>query len=381
MDKLPTRPPSATETALRLRVSVPAQPWQLAPSLILRGASIASDRPSRREFLIGAGSLLVLGAAGCGSGEEAGRDETTSSGTRTIEHKYGRTEIKGMPERIVTVGLTEQDYALALGVAPVGVREWFGDHPGALWPWAQDELGDEPLPEVLPVEELNFEQIAALETDLILGVNSGLTEQEYETLAEIAPTVAQPKGHADYGAPWQEITRVVGHALGRSEQAEGLISPIEERFERARAEHPEFEDSTGLLATSIEGTVYVYAEGPTPRFLTSLGLEVPPAAAELFSGDDRAPVQLSLERLDLLNAADVLVLGLYGAEEASVATKPIYQQLDVAQEGRDIFLDVNEPLAGALSFSTVLSLSFLLDGLVPQLAAAVDGEPGTGVTS
>ncbi len=53
------------------------------------------------------------------------------------------------------------------------------------------------------------------------------------------------------------------------------------------------------------------------------------------------------------------------------------------KEGRDIFLDVNDPLAGALSFSTVLSLPFLLDELVPQLAAAVAGGSATeaGTTS
>ena len=335
-------------------------------------------RLTRREFLVGAGSLLFLGVAGCAGGGEAGNSgETTSDGMRTIEHKYGSTEISGMPRRVVSVGLTEQDYVLALGVAPVGVREWFGDYPGALWPWAREKLGDEPLPEVLPVEELNFEQITALEPDLIFGVNSGLTEQEYETLAEIAPTIAQPKGYADYGAHWQEITRVVGRALGRSKQAEELIQPIEERFERARAEHPEFEDSTGLLATSIEGAVYVYAEGPAPRFLTSLGLELPPTAAELFSDDDRAPVQLSLERLDLLDAADVLVLGVYGAEEASVAAKPVYQQLDIAQEGRDILLPETSLVNGALSFGSVLSLPIALDEMAPRLAAAIDSDPDT----
>jgi iron complex transport system substrate-binding protein len=33
----------------------------------------------------------------------------------------------------------------------------------------------------------------------------------------------------------------------------------------------------------------------------------------------------------------------------------------------------------ALNFSTVLSLPFAIDGLAPQLAAAVDGDPATTV--
>lgn len=123
-------------------------------------------------------------------------------------------------------------------------------------------LGDAPLPTVLPRKQLDYEQIAALDTDLILGVNSGLTEQEYQTLSGIAPTVAQVRGYAAYGAPWQEIARVVGRALGRSQQAEDLIAPIETRLQRARGQLPAFATSTGVLASSIEGTLYVYAEAP-----------------------------------------------------------------------------------------------------------------------
>ena len=44
-------------------------------------------------------------------------------------------------------------------------------------------------------------------------------------------------------------------------------------------------------------------------------------------------------------------------------------------KGRDIFLDGT--LSAALSFSSVLSLPYVLDELVPQLAAAVDGDPET----
>lgn len=334
---------------------------------------------TRRGFLIGAAGLAVLAPYGCG-GDGGSGGETSSAGTRTIEHKYGTTEISGTPERVVTVGLTEQDYVLAFGLAPVGVREWFGGYPGALWPWAREKLGDEPLPEVLPVEELNFEQIAALETDLILGVNSGLTEDEYGTLSEIAPTVAQPKGYADFGAPWQEITRMVGRALGQEERAEELIPPIEERFEKARSEHPEFEGSTGLLASTIDGAFYIYAEGPAPRFLRTLGLELPDRAAEQFSGENREPVQISLEKLGILES-DVLTLGLYGTDKAKLADIEVYQALDTVKEGRDIPMPELSLANGSLSFGSVLSLPVALDEMVPRISAAIDGDPGTEVES
>ena len=79
------------------------------------------------------------------------------------------------PERVVTVGVTEHDTVLALGVLPVGVTDWYGDQPFATWPWAQDELGAAE-PEVLVVRPTgsSYERIAALEPDLIIGTNAGL---------------------------------------------------------------------------------------------------------------------------------------------------------------------------------------------------------------
>ncbi len=187
--------------------------------------------PTRREFLIGAGSLLVLG--GCG-GEGAG-DEEASGGTRTVEHKHGSTEVPAVPERVVTVGLSDHDYVLALGFEPVGVTDWYGGYPHATWPWAQDELGDA-TPEVMPRnnDEFDFEKIAALEPDLIVGMYSGMTQDDYETLSEIAPTVAQSGEYPDYGMPWQATTRMAGRALGRRERAERSTSPPASAYPKNR---------------------------------------------------------------------------------------------------------------------------------------------------
>ena len=46
-------------------------------------------------------------------------------------------------------------------------------------------------------------------------------------------------------------------------------------------------------------------------------------------------------------------------------------------EGREIFMGQLE--AGAFSFGSVLSLPYLLDIMVPQIEAAIDGDPATEV--
>src|SRR5215203_3716199 len=65
-------------------------------------------------------------------GDAATAEATTAAGAAfplEVEHALGVTEVPAEPERVVTVGVTEQDVVLALGVTPVGVTEWYGEQP------------------------------------------------------------------------------------------------------------------------------------------------------------------------------------------------------------------------------------------------------------
>lgn len=70
--------------------------------------------------------------------------------------------------------------------------------------------------------ELNFEKIASLRPDLILGMTSVMSGGDYEKLAKIAPTVADSKKYPDFSTPWQELARTAGQALGEADRAEKL---------------------------------------------------------------------------------------------------------------------------------------------------------------
>lgn len=298
---------------------------------------------------------------------------TTAAFPVTIEHKYGSTTITETPQRIVTVGLTDHDALLALGIVPVGTSEWFGGYPGSIWPWAQDELealGGE-VPTAVGGESINFEAIAALQPDLILALYSGVTQEEYDLLTQIAPTVAQPEAYVDYGIPWQELTVAVGKAVGQATEAEALVSDVEAQFAQVQVDHPEFTNATSIVATPWQG-IWVYGDQDVRgRFLTMLGFQLPAGLQEVtgteFGGN------LSMERADLL---DVDVIIWLDAEEAEGELGgPVYQSLPVHTEGREVHLSsYNDPLGGATSFVSVLSLPFLLEGLAPQLADAMDGQ-------
>jgi iron complex transport system substrate-binding protein len=358
-------------------------------------------RPARLVAVLAALAVLAGATGACGSGDDDGSDGADggdSGGTAAaagttepappsdapafpveIEHTYGATTIEQAPERIVTVGLTDHDPVLALGQAPVGVTDWFGEHPYAAWPWAQELLGDAEPTIVGDTTGTNFEQVAALQPDVIIGLYAGLTEQDYETLSAIAPTVAQPGDYVDFGIPWQEQTRTVGRILGRAAEADALVQAVEDKFAAARADHPEFEGATGVVATPYQGTISVFApQDVRGRFLDGLGFVPIDELADL-AGDDFS-AELSMEQTELLDAdALVWILDDIEANLASLHEEPLYSRLAVVDEGREVPVANLSELGGATTFQTVLSVPVLIDGLVPMLAAAVDGDPATPV--
>jgi iron complex transport system substrate-binding protein len=295
----------------------------------------------------------------------------------TVEHKYGSTTVDSEPLRVVSVGYTDQDFLLALGVTPVGIRDWYGDQPFGTWPWAQDELGSAE-PALLVDEELSFEQVAALEPDLIVGISSGMTEEQYDTLSKIAPTIAQPGEFVDYGTPWQEQTLMTGAALGKPAQAEELVADIESQFAQVRDEHPEFTDATAAVAFYFDDQPGAYAsQDGRSRVMTDMGFTIPQAFDDL--AGDSFFASFSAEQIDLLDTDVIVWIGGDELTIASLVESPLRAGMAAVQAGREVFLDVE--LGGAFSFGSPLSLPYLLDKLVPELALAVDGDPATVVPS
>lgn len=291
----------------------------------------------------------------------------------TIEHKFGSTTITEAPQRVVSIGFSEQDPLLALGVIPVAVRYWYGDESNAIFPWAQDEAnGAQPVVLNMPFGGLNYEAILALEPDLISAVDSGITQEEYDALSQIAPTIAQLPEYIDFGMPWYETTRLIGAAVGKSDQAEALISNVEGLFAEAREQNPQFAGKEIVVAYNYgEDHTYGYYSDQDirGRFFAQLGFVVPDELNEIAGESFYADI--SLERIDLFEADVLIFVGLQFAEggREAIEADPIISQLDVVQEGRVVYIPSGYD--DALQFSTVLSLEYALEGVLPELQAVI----------
>jgi iron complex transport system substrate-binding protein len=150
------------------------------------------------------------------------------------------------------------------------------------------------------------------------------------------------------------------------------VADLEGRFLSIRDRHPAWQGRTVAVSTYRKGggTFGFFAsQDPRSRFFTSLGFTVPEALDDSAGGKFFGEV--SAERLPLLDA-DLVVwdqLTYVDGGKAAIVADPLVAQMRSAREGRQIFLEGD--LENAFAFNSVLSLPFVLDGVVPMLDAAL----------
>ncbi|TCO62642.1 iron-siderophore ABC transporter substrate-binding protein [Actinocrispum wychmicini] len=316
-------------------------------------------------------SVLVLAACGTKAVKDTPAASTGGAFPVTIEHKFGSTTIKSEPKRIVLVGFTEQDSLLALGVVPVATTDWLGRYESAINPWSLDKLGNSPKPVMLTDKDgPQYEKIASLRPDLILGIYAGLNQEQYTKLSQIAPTVAQPSAYADYGVPWQEATETIGKIVGKSAEADKLVADTEARIAKARQDNPKFNGASAVMATMWEGYFVYGRQDPRSRFLSSLGFTLPTNLDKVIG--DKFGVSISKEQVDLLDQR-VAIWVVTDAEQTrrQLDADPLYTSLNVAKQKHDVLIDDKTDYGSAMSFISVLSIPYLLDHLVPDLSKAL----------
>lgn len=293
----------------------------------------------------------------------------------TIETRYGKAVIPQRPKRVISLGYTSHDFILALGVKPIALRHWYGDHPKGVWPWAEPLLEDA-QPQVM-WGNINIEQIASLKPDLIVAIMSGITPDEYRFLNKIAPTLVGPPGSGAFNTSWQTQTRMLGKALGEVKKSEQIIRNIDNRLAKIRKQHPEWEGKSAVM--SWAGSPIVIASfDPRAQLLASLGFRTPAFIDELV--DERSEFHATISEEMLLKLdADVLLWVDVGDNRTRLRNLPLRRTLRAWREGREIYLDA--ALSAAFSHVSPLSIMQALDELVPLLEQAADGNPNTQVRS
>lgn len=294
---------------------------------------------------------------------------------RTVPHALGATTIDAPPKRVVSIGLHEQDFLYAQGIAPVGVHEWFGNYPHATWIWAEEARKTlNAAPAVQNGFEVDIEWVYAQEPDLIVASFFNLSQSDYQLLSGIAPVIASPEGYPVWSAPWEAELRLIAQATGTEARAETVIAGIDERIGKLAAENPEFSGKTATIGFFAEDHFVGYrTDAGGNLLLRELGLGTPPEFDNLVQPNGQFSV--SPERIDLFELDAVLWLVDPGTAQR-IRDMPVYRETRLAREGRSIWADPE--LTGALSFMSPLSIPYALDRIAPLLHMALDGDPAAG---
>ncbi|GAA1441504.1 iron-siderophore ABC transporter substrate-binding protein [Nocardiopsis tropica] len=339
---------------------------------------------SHRFTALTAAAVTVLTLAACGAQpeeEEAAAEGGSGEYPIVIEHALGTTTIEEQPERVASVNWANHEVPLALGVVPVGMAEAnFGDDDDdGVLPWVDeklDELGAETPVLFDENDGIDFEAVADTQPDVILASYSGLTQEDYDTLSDIAPVVAYPEG--PWATSWRDIIRLNSQAIGLAEEGDQLIADLEQEIADVVAQYPQLEGKSAMFMTHVDPTdvsqVGFYTTHDTRTlFFEDLGLETPGSIAELSAGTDQFSLSQSTEQIDAFDDVDIITG--YGDDTGELLellqSDPLLSKMPAVERDSVYLLPGSSPLATAAN-PTPLSISWVLEDYVAALAEAAD---------
>ncbi|MEU8778367.1 iron-siderophore ABC transporter substrate-binding protein [Streptomyces sp. NPDC048606] len=350
--------------------------------------TVRMDSWRRPAALLSAAALGFGLLTGCGSGSEDKGDkksDTKGDGTPaaaagafpvTVEHAFGSTKVTKAPQRVVSVGYTDDQNILAFGIKPVGMVDQYPNPPGTTpdintqWPWVKDKWGDT-RPEVVMNNGdsgPNYEKIAALRPDLIVAVYSEIDQAAYDKLSKIAPTVGRTKAEKEpFSAPWQDNAVHIAKALGQEAKGQEMVKGIEGKLEAARKANPEFAGQTAVALSWYKDSVAPFTTTDVRgRLVTGIGFKGQTEIDKIAGG--KFYTTLSPERMDLIDVDRLFVISDKADQEA-LKKSELFNNLSAVKNGKvSYLLDSEGPAVGAaISQGTLPSLPYAIDELVKSV--------------
>ena len=335
---------------------------------------------------LAAASLLVAALTGCSTGSTSADTAAEPTATTTadadafpvtIEHALGETTIESEPSRVATLGWTDHDHALALGVVPVGATKitWGGNEAGST-EWfdaAIEEAGAEAPVRYDDADGAPIDEIAELAPDLILATNSGVTEEEYAKLSKIAPVVAYPEN--PWTTNWQTSLEMVGEALGRTALAEDVAADTQATIDEAAEANPELQGAEliyGYLAATDLSTIGMYApEDPRVSILRDFGMVDAPAVAEAIKPGEFYGMVSAEKASDL--ESDVFLTWVDSPDSVeTISNDKLLGKIPAIAEGH-WYAETDKANAMASTNPTPLSIPVIVSDFLPHVVEAITG--------
>ncbi len=295
-----------------------------------------------------------------------------------IEHAFGKTVIESKPERIATVQWANHDVALALGVVPVGFSEAnFGVQDGSgLLPWTTErleELGEKNPNVFRDTDGLDFEAISDSNPDVILAAYSGITQEDYDLLSQIAPVVPYPK--APWATTWREQVLYNAKGMGMEKEGEQLIQDTEQLIQEKLEGYSQIKDKkvvwTNFSAQDLS-QLHIYTPvDARVSFLYELGMEYPDSIKEQITEPNSYSLKLSAENVEALYDADIIIGYGDDALLATLQADPLIGQIPAIKRGSVAFINSDSPIVAA-GTPNPLSIAYTIDEYLALIGSAFD---------
>ena len=341
-----------------------------------------------KKIIMMIASLLLITAVftGCGAAPKEEAPEIPASGDEvsqedvlypmTIQHAFGETVLEKKPEKIATISWGNQDVPLALGVVPVGVSMAnYGVTDGSgLLPWTKDafkSLGVESPVLFDDVAGLNYEAIYKVAPDVILASYSGITQEEYDLLSEIAPVV--PYQNMPWQTFWRDQITENSEAIGMKEEGEALVKDLENLITEKLKTYPELTGKSAAFfyfSPQDLSKFYIYLPAdPRAAYLEDLQMVLPESVKKLQEENKSFAVELSAENVDLLQDVDLVIT--YGTEGLleTLQNDPLIGTMEAVKRGSVVIIEDGTPLA-ASGTPSALSIPATIDEYLKLMSDA-----------
>lgn len=315
-------------------------------------------------------AMMLMVLAACSGGESAEQPaEETAAEPVTIQGTNGEVTLDAPAEKVVALEWTYAEDLLAVGVQPAGMADIdsYKDYVN-IEPQLAESVAD-----VGGRQEPNLEAIAALEPDLIIGVDFRHTAM-LEQLEAIAPTVIfNPYPEDESIDLYQEMETTfneIAKAVGKEAEAEQVLADVEAKYEEAAAEieSANLQTKDFILTLAYSGPQAPEIRVFTPNSMASIILE------KIGLNNVHEP-----EKFEVFGSSTFNVEGLVQYEDANylytvpdedniyenqLKGNPVWENLNFVQEGRTFDLGPDTWLYGG-----PLSAKTLVDQVVDTMVA------------
>ncbi|MCR1954427.1 ABC transporter substrate-binding protein [Clostridioides mangenotii] len=260
-------------------------------------------------------SMLAIGCSNSSSNSE--KESEGEAKTRTVKTIKGDVEVPANPKRIV-VNFYQGDL-LALGVKPIATEKAEGEVA------FKNELDD-----VATIDKWEPEEVMALDPDLLIVTS----EEDYEKLNKIAPTILIPFGEFST----EERVTLLGDAVGKQEEAKKVLDNFSNKVEdsKDKLDKAGVMDKTFTLLESHSGKTWIYGNKygrGGEIFYDYLDLKAPAVIEkEIIDADQYR--EISLEALPEY-CGDYVINSTWGGKD-TLSNNDVWNNTTAVKEGRVI---------------------------------------------